>query len=196
MESALRLVKLLVLINFLFLTIHFHVGNTIQAGYSLKIKKYVCIDAPYKETTLHYCKNLPRRNAPTMVNVSLHVPKLYNFVLAKVKMFYKFSTYQPFVISLEVEGCKIIANPPTGEMEKFIYSILNETVPELLLPCPAGNRTYNIVWYLREKHTLQNSPPGDYKIQFKITSRNAILFAIEIYCEVRNTGFIDVFVKH
>uniref|UniRef100_A0A499FUR2 MD-2-related lipid-recognition domain-containing protein n=1 Tax=Anopheles farauti TaxID=69004 RepID=A0A499FUR2_9DIPT len=160
------------------------------------MKKYVCIDTPYKETTLFVCKTIPRRNAPTMVNVSVHVPKLYDDILVKIKLFYKFSTYQPFLIALEVDGCKFIANPPKGEIENYVYNIIKETAPILLLPCPAGNRTYNILWHLHDKHTMQSTPPGDYKIQFKITSRDVTIFAIDMYLEIRHAGIIDGFVKH
>uniref|UniRef100_A0A182T6E9 Uncharacterized protein n=1 Tax=Anopheles maculatus TaxID=74869 RepID=A0A182T6E9_9DIPT len=129
-----------------------------------------------------------------MVNLSLNIPKIYENVVVKIMLFYKFSTYQPFMISVEGNGCEFIRHPPQMSVEKYVYDVINETLPELLVPCPTGNRTYNIYWYLRERHTPKNIPSGDYKLQFKLIAHpNITLFGMDVYGAVRNTGLVSSF---
>ncbi|XP_053668383.1 uncharacterized protein LOC128718792 [Anopheles marshallii] len=164
------------------------------SSYSIAIKKYVCIDTPYKETTLHSCKSIPRRNAPTMVHLILHVPKLYDNVMVKILLFYKFSTYQPFLFTIEGNGCEFIRHPPQFGIDKHVYDIIEETAPELLVPCPTGNRTYNITWSLQDRHAPKNVPAGEYKLQFKLIARpDVTLFAMDVYGIVRNIGIVSAF---
>uniref|UniRef100_A0A182Y1J0 MD-2-related lipid-recognition domain-containing protein n=2 Tax=Anopheles stephensi TaxID=30069 RepID=A0A182Y1J0_ANOST len=166
------------------------------SSYSIKIKKYDCIDTPYKESTLYTCKSIPRRNAPTMVNISINIHKIYDDVLVKVMLFYKFSTYQPFMISILGNGCEFIRHPPQVSVEKYVYDIINETLPELLVPCPTGNRIYNLSWYLQDRHAPKNIPPGDYKLQFKLIAQPDItLFGMEAYIAVRTVGVVLPFVN-
>ncbi|XP_052892778.1 uncharacterized protein LOC128300665 [Anopheles moucheti] len=170
------------------------ISCTSGSSYSVKVKKYVCIDTPYKETTLHSCKSIPRRNEPTIVSVSVNVPKIYDNVMVKVMLFYKFSTYQPFLITIEGNGCEFIRHPPQFGIQKHVYDIFVETAPELLVPCPTGNRTYNITWYLQDRHAPNNIPAGEYKLQFKLIARhNVTLFAMDVYGVVRNTGIVSSF---
>ncbi|XP_053668389.1 uncharacterized protein LOC128718798 [Anopheles marshallii] len=165
-----------------------------NSSYSISVRKYVCIDAPYKETILQSCKSIPKRNAPTMVYVSLDVPKLYDKVVLKVIMFYKFSTYQPFLISIEGNACEYVLHPPQFGVEKHVYNVIEETLPELLTPCPAGNHTYNITWYFNKRHALKNVPAGEYKLRFKLLSHPGnTLFGMDVYISVRNTGIISSF---
>uniref|UniRef100_A0A182PKB4 MD-2-related lipid-recognition domain-containing protein n=1 Tax=Anopheles epiroticus TaxID=199890 RepID=A0A182PKB4_9DIPT len=172
-----------------------HSGSGISdPTYTFKVKKYVCIDTPYPVSTLYTCKSILRRNAPTLVNVSINVPKIYSNVIIKILLFYKFSTYQPFMITVEGDGCEFIRNPPQYSTEKYVYDVIQETLPELLVPCPTGNRTYNFLWHLEERHTPKNIPPGDYKLQFKlIAPRNSTIFAMDVYVQVRISGIVSSF---
>ncbi|XP_053668393.1 uncharacterized protein LOC128718802 [Anopheles marshallii] len=170
-------------------------SNTGTAPYSLKVKKYVCIGTPYKESTLYSCKSILRRNAPTLVQLTLNVPKLYSNVVVKVMMFYKFSTYQPFMITIVGNACEFIRHPPEFGIEKHVYGVIEETAPELLAPCPIGNRIYNITWYLEERHAPKHLPAGEYKIQFQLTIQpNVTLFAMDVYVVVRNVGIVSTFI--
>uniref|UniRef100_A0A182WG74 Uncharacterized protein n=1 Tax=Anopheles minimus TaxID=112268 RepID=A0A182WG74_9DIPT len=149
---------------------------------------------PYKESTLYFCKNIPRRNAPTMISMSINVPQLYDIIIVKISLFYKFSTYQPFLISIKKDACEIIRNPPQFGVEKHVFDIVQQTVPELLTPCPSGNRTYTIDWYLQDSHAPRHIPAGDYKLQFKlIVHSNITIFGMEVYGSVRNTGIVSTF---
>ncbi|XP_053668384.1 uncharacterized protein LOC128718794 [Anopheles marshallii] len=170
------------------------VSCTSGSSYSLKIIKYVCIDTPYKVSTLHLCKSIPRRNEPTMISVSVHVPNIYDNVMVKILLFYKFSTYQPFLITIDRNGCEFIRYPPQFGMDKHVYDIIEETLPELLVPCPTGNRTYNITWYLQDRHAPKNIPAGEYKFQFKlIVHPSNTLFGMDVYFAVRNAGIVSSF---
>ncbi|XP_053668392.1 uncharacterized protein LOC128718801 [Anopheles marshallii] len=170
------------------------VSCTSGSSHSLKIKKYVCIDTPYKETTLHLCKSIPRRNAPTMVHLILHVPKLYDNYKVKVTLFYKFSTYQPFLITIEGNACEFIQHPPQFGFEKHVYDIIEETLPELLDPCPTGNRTYNFTWYLQDRYAPNHIPAGDYKLQYKVVAKtNVTMFGMDVFFAVRNIGIVSTF---
>uniref|UniRef100_A0A4Y0BK84 Uncharacterized protein n=1 Tax=Anopheles funestus TaxID=62324 RepID=A0A4Y0BK84_ANOFN len=196
--------------------LHIRTSSNGASSYSIKIKKYVCIDTPYKESMLHYCKSIPRRNAPTMISMAIDVPKLYNDIVVKVQLFYKFSTYQPFLVTMEGRACELIRHPPQFGIQKYVYDIVEESVPELLDPCPTGvsnikkiscicisilfpvsllqNRTYNITWCFHDRYAPRNIPAGDYKLQFKLLSEsNVIIFAMDVYFSVRNTGIISTF---
>ncbi|XP_052892791.1 uncharacterized protein LOC128300673 [Anopheles moucheti] len=172
------------------------ISCTSGSSYSVKVKKYVCIDTPYKESTLHSCKSIPRRNAPTMVHIIIHVPKLYDKILVKVMLFYKFSTYQPFLITIEGNACEYIRHPPQFGLEKHVYDIIEDTVPELLAPCPTGNHTYNITWYLQDRHAPKSIPAGEYKLQFKLIARhNVTIFAMDVYAVIHNIGIVSAFMN-
>uniref|UniRef100_A0A182M1I8 Uncharacterized protein n=1 Tax=Anopheles culicifacies TaxID=139723 RepID=A0A182M1I8_9DIPT len=124
-----------------------------------------------------------------MISMSLNVPKIYDYVIVKVLLFYKFSTYQPFLFTIEGNACEFIRKPPKFSVEKHVYDVIQETVPVLLTPCPTGNNTYNITWYLQDRHAPKNLPAGDYKLQFKLIVRpNVTLFvgtAVK-YCDIRH----------
>uniref|UniRef100_A0A182WEZ5 Uncharacterized protein n=1 Tax=Anopheles minimus TaxID=112268 RepID=A0A182WEZ5_9DIPT len=123
--------------------------------------------------------------------MSINVPQLYDIIIVKISLFYKFSTYQPFLITVNREGCEFVRNPPQFGIEKLVYDIMQETVPVLLLPCPAGNRTYTIDWYLQKSH---NIPAGDYKMLFKLLVHSSVtIFGIEVYGSVRSTGIASTF---
>ncbi|XP_052892814.1 uncharacterized protein LOC128300694 [Anopheles moucheti] len=165
-----------------------------NSSYSMSVRKYVCIDMPYKETILHSCKSIPRRNAPTMVTVLMDVPKLYDNFVLQLLVFYKFSTYQPFLITIDRNGCEFIRHPPQFGVEKHVYDVLKETLPELLEPCPAGNRTYNLTWYFHQRLSLKHVPAGEYKLRFKLISPPSnTLFGMDIFITVRNAGIISSF---
>uniref|UniRef100_A0A182WEZ6 MD-2-related lipid-recognition domain-containing protein n=1 Tax=Anopheles minimus TaxID=112268 RepID=A0A182WEZ6_9DIPT len=165
---------------------------TDASSYSIKVKKYVCIDTPYEETKLLSCKSIPRRNAPTMVLLTLYVPKLYDHILVKVMLFFKFSTYQPFLITISREACEVIRHPPQFGIERHVYDIIEETLPEIITPCPIGNRTFNVTWYLHDRHAPKNIPAGEFKLQFQALAQpNVTLFALDVYFVVRNGGIIS-----
>uniref|UniRef100_A0A4Y0BQ82 Uncharacterized protein n=1 Tax=Anopheles funestus TaxID=62324 RepID=A0A4Y0BQ82_ANOFN len=113
-----------------------------------------------------------------------------------ILLFYKFSTYQPFLITIEKQGCELIRHPPQFGIQKHVYDIIHESIPEVLLPCPAGNRTYNITWYLKDKYAPRNIPAGDYKLQFKlIVQPNVTLFGMDVYFVVRISGIVSTFMN-
>uniref|UniRef100_A0A182W0R3 MD-2-related lipid-recognition domain-containing protein n=1 Tax=Anopheles minimus TaxID=112268 RepID=A0A182W0R3_9DIPT len=159
--------------------------------YKIKITKYLCVGAPYKRTTLHYCKTTLRRNKPAIINVSLAVPEVLNYILMSVKSYYKFSTYQPFLIDMEQEGCEYMKNRPLIPLANYVYDILQKTVPAIATPCPQGNRTYTIVWWLDEHFLPKSLPAGDYRLDIAFDAYDKVtLFAMKAFFSVRRSGVI------
>ncbi|XP_050090974.1 uncharacterized protein LOC126574683 [Anopheles aquasalis] len=160
-------------------------------AYSFKITKYVCIGTPYKRTTLHYCKTVLQRNQPAKLTVSLSAPEILNYVMAKIKVYYKFNTYQPFLFDLEQEACEYIRNRPVIPETDLVYNIVKDTAPILSTPCPHGNRSYTFVWWLQDRYTPKSVLAGDYRIDVQFFTRdNVVLFAGEAYISVRRKGVL------
>ncbi|EGK96821.1 AGAP013484-PA [Anopheles gambiae str. PEST] len=159
--------------------------------YSLKITKYLCVGMPYKRTSVPYCKTVLRRNHPAVLNVSVVAPETLNWIWVKVKLFYKFSSYQPFLIDMEQEACEYVKNRPIIPLTDYVYEIMQKTAPELAHPCPHGNTTYNIVWWLEERYTPKSIPAGDYRLDIQFFAHDKVtLFAVETYFTVRRAGVI------
>uniref|UniRef100_A0A182JZC8 Uncharacterized protein n=1 Tax=Anopheles christyi TaxID=43041 RepID=A0A182JZC8_9DIPT len=157
--------------------------------YSIKITKYVCVGTPYKRTSVSYCKTVVQRNKPAVLNVSVVVPEALNYIWLKVKLLYKFTTYQPFLIDMEQEGCEYIRNRPIIPLADYVYEIMQKTVPDLTTACPHGNKTYNIVWWLEERYTPRSVPAGNYRLDIQFFARDKVLlFAVETYLTVRRAG--------
>ncbi|XP_041765416.1 uncharacterized protein LOC121590093 [Anopheles merus] len=166
-------------------------NTTSLKPYSFKITKYLCVGTPYQRTSVNYCKTVLRRNHPTVLNVSVIAPEILNWIWVKVKLFYKFSSYQPFLIDLEQEGCEYVKNRPIIPLADYIYQIMQKTAPELASPCPHGNKTYSIVWWLEERYTPKSIPAGDYRLDIQFFAHDKVkLFALETYITVRRAGVI------
>ncbi|XP_052871369.1 uncharacterized protein LOC128276951, partial [Anopheles cruzii] len=68
--------------------INYYFNNTPSKN-TLRLTKFVCVDAPYQRTVLHYCKTIPRRNQSATLNVSLTVPEEINIVYFVAQLDYK-----------------------------------------------------------------------------------------------------------
>uniref|UniRef100_A0A4Y0BEG1 MD-2-related lipid-recognition domain-containing protein n=1 Tax=Anopheles funestus TaxID=62324 RepID=A0A4Y0BEG1_ANOFN len=164
--------------------------------YTFKILKYICVGTPYKRSRLNYCKTILRRNKPTLLNVSVTVPEVLNYIWVVVKVHYKFSTYQPFLIDMEEEACGYMKNRPVIPQTDYIFDTFVKSVPALSAPCPHGNRTYNIVWWLEERLTPRSIPAGEYRLDFKFVAKdNVTIFASETYVMVRRSGIIGSMIE-
>uniref|UniRef100_A0A182NRC0 Uncharacterized protein n=1 Tax=Anopheles dirus TaxID=7168 RepID=A0A182NRC0_9DIPT len=158
-------------------------NTTRNKAYSIRITKYLCVGMPYERTTVNYCKTVLRRNQPTVLNVSVHVPEVLNYIWVTVKLYYKFRTFQPFLIDMEQEGCEYMKNRPVIPLTDYIYEIFQKSVPDLSSPCPHGNKTYNIVWWLEEKYTPKSIPAGDYRLDVQFIAHDKAI----IYANTRST---------
>ena len=60
--------------------------------------------------------------------------------------------------------------------------------PNFLTP---QNRTYDIVWWLEERHTPRSIPAGEYRLDMKFVAiDNVTLFASETYFTARRNGIL------
>ncbi|XP_050090988.1 uncharacterized protein LOC126574686 [Anopheles aquasalis] len=166
-------------------------GTNSTKSYNIKITKYLCVNAPYKRSTLHYCKTVLQRNQPAKLNVSISVPETLDYTLVKVKVYYKFKTFQPFLIDVEQEGCEYVRNRPIIPESDFVYNIMKKTAPDISTPCPHGNRTYTMLWWLEERYTPKSIPAGDYRVDVQFIAKDDVLiFALEAYISVRRKGVL------
>uniref|UniRef100_A0A182QZL0 Uncharacterized protein n=1 Tax=Anopheles farauti TaxID=69004 RepID=A0A182QZL0_9DIPT len=133
-------------------------NTTSVKPYSIRITKYLCVGIPYERTTVNYCKTVLRRNQPTILNVSVNVPEVLNYIWVTVKLYYKFRTFQPFLIDMEQEGCEYIKNRPVIPLTDYIYEIFQKSVPDLSSPCPHGNKTYKIETEFKEEYAPKSVP--------------------------------------
>uniref|UniRef100_A0A6E8WAF1 Uncharacterized protein n=1 Tax=Anopheles coluzzii TaxID=1518534 RepID=A0A6E8WAF1_ANOCL len=159
--------------------------------YTFKILKYISKETPYKRTQLHYFKTILRRNQPTLLNMSLTIPEVLNYIWVRIKLHYKFNAYQPFLIDMEQEACEYIRNRPIIPQTDYIYETFVKRLPAIAGPCPHGNRTYDIVWWLEERHTPRSIPAGEYRLDMKFVAiDNVTLFASETYFTARRKGIL------
>ncbi|KFB53970.1 AGAP013484-PA-like protein [Anopheles sinensis] len=171
--------------------IEININRNTSRPHSLKVNKYLCVGIPYKRTTVPYCKTILLRNKPAMFNVSVVVPEVLNYILVTMKLYYKYKTYQPFLIDLEQEGCAYMKNRPAIPLADYIYEIFKDAMPELAKPCPHGNRTYFITFLLEDRYSPNSMPAGDYRIDLKFMANDGvILFAVESYFSVRRSGVL------
>ncbi|XP_053679964.1 uncharacterized protein LOC128730898 [Anopheles nili] len=164
--------------------------------YSLKITKYLCVGVPYSRSKLHHCKTVLRRNKPAVLNISITVPEVLTYIWLTVKLHYKFQTYQPLLIDLEKEACEYLAKHPFNPIDEYIYNIFAKTLPQVVSPCPHGNRTYTAMWWLQERYTPSSMPAGDYRLDVKFFGWNNItLFYLEVYFSARRKGIIGSMIE-
>ncbi|XP_053679906.1 uncharacterized protein LOC128730846 [Anopheles nili] len=146
---------------------------------------------PYEHSTLNYCRTLKLRNQTTYLNTSVHVPAKLHYVQLTVRLNYKYTSYQPFLIDVVIDICQYLRNPSTNPILFFIYKAFQESVPDLVYPCPHGNKTYYVLWAVTEKVLPPNIPPGDYRLDITFRDKdNVTLFDILVYFYSRSTSLL------
>lgn len=114
-------------------------GTHQNQKYKIHVTKLVCLEQPYKLTTLHACKVRLRRNQPTLITIEMDVPVLLNKVFLEFKMNYKLATYQPMMMQFTTEVCNYYRLPKgTEPVVDYINAGLKVYVPEIVHPCPYG----------------------------------------------------------
>uniref|UniRef100_A0A182LXU9 MD-2-related lipid-recognition domain-containing protein n=1 Tax=Anopheles culicifacies TaxID=139723 RepID=A0A182LXU9_9DIPT len=164
------------------------IGN---ASHIVRITKMQCIETPYKLSHLNYCYMVQLPNGTVGLNTSLDIPQVLNYLEITAKVYYKYTTYRPFMIDWTIELCQADRigkfNPSTALVMKFIAG----TVPEFYYPCPHGNRTYATFWIFEPSYVPSSLPSGDYRVDiyFRDTSRT-VLYAIQMFCSMRKQGLL------
>ncbi|XP_049531444.1 uncharacterized protein LOC125948929 [Anopheles darlingi] len=159
--------------------------------FTVRVSRFVCVESPYEETELLYCKIRLRRNEPTLFNMSIRVPKVVNKVFLQVKTYYKYTTYQIFPIDLHEEVCAYMRQPSNDLFSRHAYSVLMETMPQYMHPCPHGNTTYTIVYWLEERFFPDSMPAGDFRMDCWFRDAiNRTMFAYQVFFSVRRKGVV------
>uniref|UniRef100_A0A182S6Y5 Uncharacterized protein n=1 Tax=Anopheles maculatus TaxID=74869 RepID=A0A182S6Y5_9DIPT len=104
--------------------------------------RLVCIDTPYLETELIKCRSTLRRHQMPLLHVVMKVPKVYNYVVMQYNLYYKFKTYQPFLINGEFEACSTMNESESGTLQDplsvYALNVLKQLMPKVIVPCPHG----------------------------------------------------------
>uniref|UniRef100_A0A182MGV6 MD-2-related lipid-recognition domain-containing protein n=1 Tax=Anopheles culicifacies TaxID=139723 RepID=A0A182MGV6_9DIPT len=158
---------------------------------TVRVTKMVCINTPYKHTFLKNCEMEEFPNGTVGLHISVHIPNVINYVEVIVKAYYKYTTYQPFMIDWNMEYCQAARVGRFNPSHALVMKIIEETLPEFYYPCPHGNRTYTVFWLLPARLLPQSLPSGDYRLDiFYRDSSKTDMFAMQMFAGVRRLGFI------
>uniref|UniRef100_A0A182XAK9 Uncharacterized protein n=1 Tax=Anopheles quadriannulatus TaxID=34691 RepID=A0A182XAK9_ANOQN len=165
--------------------------KNISRPYTMQVQRFLCIDAPYKETILHECRMIFRRNQRPLLNVSLEAPKKYNYLMIQFQLHYKFIKYQPFLIDIKAEGCDLMRDRKNDPTRHWLYGVMKDLMSSLVHRCPFGNRTYSGVVSVKEEIAPRSIPAGEYRMDGIFTSRtNVTLFSMQLFFEARRRGIL------
>uniref|UniRef100_A0A182SCB9 Uncharacterized protein n=1 Tax=Anopheles maculatus TaxID=74869 RepID=A0A182SCB9_9DIPT len=109
-----------------------------NASYILRITKMECVDAPYKRSHLNYCHMVQFANGTVGLNTSVTIPIVLNYFEVIVKVYYKYTTYRPFMIDWSIELCQADRIGKYSPSTALVIKIIEESVPEFYYPCPHG----------------------------------------------------------
>uniref|UniRef100_A0A182MKB5 Uncharacterized protein n=1 Tax=Anopheles culicifacies TaxID=139723 RepID=A0A182MKB5_9DIPT len=150
-----------------------------------------CIDAPYKLTHLNYCQMEQLQNGTVGLNVSVSIPIVLNYIEVSAKLFYKYTTYRPFMIDWSIEFCQTYRAGKFNPSAALILKVVEETLPLYYYSCPHGNRTYSALWLFGSQFIPEALPSGNYRMDIRLRdSTNTVLIASRIYGAVRKQGLI------
>ena len=115
--------------------------NRPKAGtitHNLRISKIICVNTPYKLTHLNYCKMEQLPNGTIALNASIDVPIVLNYLEITTKLFYKYTTYRPFMIDWNIELCQAFRSGGYNPSTALVLKIIEATIPEFYYACPHG----------------------------------------------------------
>uniref|UniRef100_A0A182T1X4 Uncharacterized protein n=1 Tax=Anopheles maculatus TaxID=74869 RepID=A0A182T1X4_9DIPT len=159
--------------------------------FRVQIKRYVCIDTPYQQTELLECRTVLRRNKLPLFLLAVNVPQRVDYAMIHVKLNYKFNTYQPFLINDQLEGCEYMRTPKNDPFSIFLYKVVQKMIPDMVHPCPHGNKIYNQTIEFKESYTPKSIPAGDYRMDVRISDRqNVTLIAVQVFGTARKLGIL------
>ncbi|XP_053667462.1 uncharacterized protein LOC128717811 [Anopheles marshallii] len=162
-----------------------------NSSYILRVTKMHCIEAPYKRTHLNYCEMVQFSNGTVGLNTSVDIPIVLNYFEVTAKVYYKYTTYRPFMIDWTIELCQVHRNGKFNPSTTIVLQIIKQSLPEFYYPCPHGNRTYTTFWTLEPSYIPSTLPSGDYRldVHFRDSSRST-LYAAQLFCSMRKQSLI------
>uniref|UniRef100_A0A182W2H9 Uncharacterized protein n=1 Tax=Anopheles minimus TaxID=112268 RepID=A0A182W2H9_9DIPT len=131
---------------------------------TVRVNKMLCINTPYKHTFLKHCEMEQFANGTVGLHISVHIPIVLNYVEVIAKSYYKYTTYQPFLIDWNMEYCQAARVGKFNPSHALVMKIIEETLPDFYYPCPHGNRTYTVFWLLPARLLPQSLPSGNYRL--------------------------------
>uniref|UniRef100_A0A8W7PS56 Uncharacterized protein n=1 Tax=Anopheles coluzzii TaxID=1518534 RepID=A0A8W7PS56_ANOCL len=131
-----------------------------------------CTNTPYKLSQLHLCRMEQLPNGTVALNISLDVRPVLNYLEITAKLFYKYTTYRPFMIDWSIELCQAYRMGGINPSSALVLKIIETTVPNIYYACPHGNRSYSVL-----------------DIVFRDTS-NTVLISMQMYAAMRKQGLI------
>ncbi|XP_052873371.1 uncharacterized protein LOC128278680 [Anopheles cruzii] len=156
--------------------VNYYFNNTPSKN-TLRLTKFVCVDAPYQRTVLHCCKTIPRRNQSATLNVSLTVPEVINIVYFVAQLDYKYTTWQPLLLNFRTEGCAFITKKYRDPLSQYIYWTMMQ------------NETYNLQFTMDSNILPRSIPTGEYRLKVKfLFFDNVTLFSVHVFFNVRSKG--------
>ncbi|XP_052891554.1 uncharacterized protein LOC128299589 [Anopheles moucheti] len=169
-------------------------------SYNLQMTRMLCIDTPYLETKLLECRTTLRRNQMPLLRVVIQVPNIYNHIMIQYNLYYKFKTYQPFLINGELEICYTLREIHRGVMPDllttYIWKVLKDLMPHVIVPCPHGNRTYVVDTVFKKEYAPRSVPAGDYRLDLRFaTERNVTMLFVQGFLSVRRKGVFNSMIE-
>uniref|UniRef100_A0A182Y6N0 Uncharacterized protein n=1 Tax=Anopheles stephensi TaxID=30069 RepID=A0A182Y6N0_ANOST len=163
--------------------------------YELQMTRMLCIDTPYLVTELLECRITLRRNQMPLLHVVIHVPDVYTYIVIQYRLYYKFKTYQPFLIGGELEVCTTLTQSEQGTLHDpltvYALKVLKHFLPGVIVPCPHGNRTYVVDSVFRKEYAPQSVPAGDYRMDLRFATRsNVTMLSLQGFFSARRKGIL------
>uniref|UniRef100_A0A182N6F5 Uncharacterized protein n=1 Tax=Anopheles dirus TaxID=7168 RepID=A0A182N6F5_9DIPT len=167
-----------------------------QGSFSVRVTKFICTETPYELTNLLLCKTVLRRNQPTMLHITLHVPMVLNEMYIKLNTYYRYSEFRSFPVTLYTEICSYFRNPSDDPLSRQAMSLALETIPQYMHYCPHGNATYIMDFWLEDKFFPKSMPAGDFRMDvWFLAAGNKTLFAYQAFFSVRRRGILKSLIE-
>uniref|UniRef100_A0A182KGV1 Uncharacterized protein n=1 Tax=Anopheles christyi TaxID=43041 RepID=A0A182KGV1_9DIPT len=158
-------------------------------SFSLRVTRFICTETPYEVSELLQCKTVLRRNKPTFLNLTVHIPQVLNTLYFQVKTYYRLNDYQAFPIDILMEVCSYLSKPSEDIFSRHLLSVFFVTIPHMLYYCPHGNTTYRASFWLEDKFFPKSMPAGDYRMDVWFRDElNKTILAYQAYFSVRRMG--------
>uniref|UniRef100_A0A182W0R6 MD-2-related lipid-recognition domain-containing protein n=1 Tax=Anopheles minimus TaxID=112268 RepID=A0A182W0R6_9DIPT len=166
-------------------------GSNGTRAYTIFINRFVCVDMPYEKTEVLECRTVLRRNKLPLLRIVVNTPYVIDYVMIHIQLNYKFNTFQPFLINDMVEGCQYLRTPKYDPLSIYLLNIGKQMVPEVVQPCPQGNRIYNQTVEFKESYAPKSVPAGAYRFDIRLSDRlNVTMLAVQVFGGVRRQGIL------
>ena len=110
---------------------------------TVRITKMLCIEQPYKHSTLQHCEMEQFANGTVGLHISVHIPIVLDYIAVSAKVYYKYTTYRPFMIDWTMEYCRAARVGTFNPTNALIMKVIEESMPDFYYPCPHGVRVGN-----------------------------------------------------